>query len=199
MLIAANNARWLVVYNYALSVNPEYVHLPVHVLEDIVLAEASFDPTTLPETLLDYLTRTILSHGTDAKKAGEFVYSIMEAVQNAQEHGYHFEKYNADGDINKIQLSFIFTKQQDIVSVTSRGSLDIEKAKKSVSSTENLQLSNRGRGFYIMTKYCDVVYPLAENGMLDILLIKTKTAEKYTDSSSHLPTGHPSQTYINQN
>lgn len=161
--------------NDVLILSPEYIKLPQVKREDIVVKD--YEPLDGSSDLMpfrDEVYSDIIARGAGEKSTNNFVYAVIEAVQNAQEHSYKWKKYDADGNINLITVAGFFTPIYNLIEVSSKGNIDIDKIRNLISENEKIRYDSRGRGFFSMTKICDVVYPYQGEGNLEVMLILMK-------------------------
>jgi anti-sigma regulatory factor (Ser/Thr protein kinase) len=159
----------------ALIISPEYLNLPDVHLEDILTKDYNpLDGSSDVMPFHDEIYSDFIREGLSEKCVNNFVFAVVEAIQNAQEHGYKWQKYDSKGNINSIVIGGIFTPKYDVMGISSKGTIDIDKIKKLISENETIRYTPRGRGFYFMVKICDVVYPHQDEGYMEILLILMK-------------------------
>jgi len=159
----------------ALILSPDYIKLPHVNLEDITVKEysvlyGSSDVGSLHDTVYSDL----VIDGLSEKYASNVAFAVVEAVQNAQEHAYNWQKNDEKGNLNTITVGSIFTPKYDIIGISSKGHIKIDDIKDLIAKNEHLRYTTRGRGFYIMTKICNVVYPHQDDEHLEIMMIVVK-------------------------
>ena len=170
----------------SLVINPVYFKLPEVPVdrrkfkEYILYGDSDISP------LQELLNKDLMESGNDEMSAYSLWYAVSEAVENAQEHQYKWRKYDAGRNLNEIRVFCQYTPMYDIISVQSRGSLDIEYIKKLLDNNKEMSFRRRGRGFYIMTKFCDVVNLNSdyEKKYLDVILIKMKKEATIMDDAN---------------
>ena len=112
--------------------------------------------------------------GLSEKCASNVAFAVVEAVQNAQEHAYKWQKTDEKGNLNTINVGSIFTPKYDIIGISSKGHVRIDDIKDLIVKNEGVRYATRGRGFYLMTKICNVVYPHQDDEHLEIMMIVMK-------------------------
>jgi anti-sigma regulatory factor (Ser/Thr protein kinase) len=93
--------------------------------------------------------------GLSELESDAFAFGVAEAVNNAIEHVYHFEKGK------KVHVRLAHTKTADYLIVMAEGKpIDVEMVKPYINKTEAIPTGPRGRelGFYYMKDNSDLVW-----------------------------------------
>jgi anti-sigma regulatory factor (Ser/Thr protein kinase) len=166
---------WESLSKEALILSPDYIKLPYVNLEDIVVKEYPvLDGASDVIPLHDRVYDDLIKDGLGEKCAGGFAFVVLEAAENAQEHGYKKKSHDTEGNLNAVYTGGIFTPKYDIIGISSKGNIDIEKIRTLIAENETLRFGKRGRGFFFMTKLCDVVYPHQNDEYMEVMLIMMK-------------------------
>jgi anti-sigma regulatory factor (Ser/Thr protein kinase) len=164
--------------NNALIVKPEYLQLPE--IKGLEIDTKTYLIHATSESIgnfEDMIYADLIFYGMDKSSSRQFSDAIKEAVHNAADHVYKWDPEKT------IKVEAIFTPAYDIVAVQSIGKefdIDaardrikktkeaIEKAQENPAEALKYMYETRGRGLYIMTECCHMVYP-------------DRPYEKYTD------------------
>jgi len=113
------------------------------------------------------LEQKMIEFGMDESSANLFKFSIYEAIQNAQQHGY-----NKTGE--NVVVTAIFSKPRYIVSVISKGDspFDFGIVEEQIKDQNFLKFQNGKRGFKAMYMLCDQVIVGIDNNCTDVFLEK---------------------------
>ncbi len=115
---------------------------------------------------LSELEKKLFEYGMDEYSTNLFKFSIYEAIQNAQQHGYNISGEN-------ILVTATFFKPRFFVSVISKGTpLDMRVVKDQVADDDFLKKINGKRGFKAMYKICDQMIVGVDGDYTDIILEK---------------------------
>jgi anti-sigma regulatory factor (Ser/Thr protein kinase) len=160
----------------SLFINPLYLLIPESRPEERSMKIYFIDASSTPQTKRFHglLENRLMKYGMLRPAAEEFAYAVMEAVENAREHGYNFRIGGM------VMVTVTNTPDYDQVSVRSPGGSDIvDKLIASEKDKENLKHGHRGRGSTIMKLYSDVVHLDSDGTYFDIVLAKIKNKEQY--------------------
>jgi len=116
---------------------------------------------------LSALETKLIEFGMEESSANNFKFSIYEAIQNAQQHGY-------DKTGESVIVTALFSKPRYMVSVVSRGDVPLDFAiiEDQIKDQDFLKFQNGKRGFKAMFKICDQLIVGIDNNYTDVLLEK---------------------------
>ena len=121
------------------------------------------------ETLVPYHTqinRYLSAFGFDYDSRFGFLYSIFEAINNAQEHTLNYESGR------KVFVELFLARNLAFAGITASGApYNVKNAIRAVKSIGNTS-KERGRGIYLMIRNCDLFYVSRSGNDAEVLLGK---------------------------
>jgi anti-sigma regulatory factor (Ser/Thr protein kinase) len=158
----------------AFKFDKEFFQLPLITCSQVCFEEYYVDASSYDdvEVLRLKLEDNLPKYGMGEDDANKYIFAILEAVQNAQQHSLNFEKGR------QVRIHAMYTPYWDQFSVIYGGKpLDIELLRNLANRAyplNEIHKGERGRGWTIMLGLCNIVHPTTDGSNNQVMLMKFK-------------------------